>query len=56
MLCDTESIGSSTADGMYVCMAITYNCSIDQPGNVTKPACGQLNSENEVSLLQILPW
>ena len=60
MLGDTQSIGGGTADDMYVCiflcMTITCN-SIDQhqPGKVTKPARGQLNRENEVSLRQMHP-
>ena len=44
---------------MYVCMyAITCKTlpGMDQPGKVTKPARGQLNRENEVSLLQMHPW
>ena len=32
---------------MYVCMVITYNKSMDQPGKVANPARGQLNRENE---------
>ena len=31
----------------YVCMVITYNKSMDQPGKVANPARGQLNRENE---------
>ena len=29
------------------CMVITYSKSMDQPGKVANPACGQLNRENE---------
>ena len=28
-------------------MVITYSKSMDQPGNVINPACGQLKRENE---------
>ena len=31
----------------YVCMAITYSKSKDQPGKVANPARGQLKGENE---------
>ena len=39
----------------YLCIAITCN-RMDQPGKVTKHARGQLNRENEVSLLKMHPW
>ena len=32
---------------VYVCVAITYSKSKDQPGKVANPARGQLNRENE---------
>ena len=33
---------------MYVCVyGHTYSKSMDQPGEVANPACGQLNRENE---------
>ena len=37
-----------TRRGMHVCMyGHTYSKSMDQPGKVANPACGQLNRENE---------
>ena len=33
--------------GARLCMVITYSKSMDQPGKVANPACGQLNRENK---------
>ena len=41
--------------GMYVCMVVTYQQSMDQPGKVANPARGQLNRENEYSLSPCVP-
>ena len=32
---------------MYICMVITYSKGKDQPGKVTNPGQGQLDSEND---------
>ena len=37
------------AIGTYLMYGHTYNKSMDQPGKVANPTCGQLNRENEYS-------
>ena len=38
---------------MYVCIIITYSKSKDQPDKVANPGRGQLNRENEYSLVPV---
>ena len=38
-----------------VCMVITYSKGMNQPGNVAKPARGQLNRENKLFLSPFAP-